>query len=42
MFKDVDLNEAINNNHQLKAPSTTPSQRNNFFNGVKKHKRINF
>ena len=41
-LKDVDLNEAINNNHQLKAPSTTPSHRNNFFNGVKKHKRINF
>lgn len=38
---DVDLDQAIEHNHQLKQPSTKPNIRENFFQELKKGKKFN-
>lgn len=40
-LKDVDINNAIKNNHQLKNPSNKPKQREEFFSGLNKNKSFN-
>lgn len=39
-FYDVDLDIAIQNNHQLRHPSSLPKEREGFFADLRKGKRI--
>lgn len=38
---DVDVEKAIQNNHQLREPSSKPVQRKDFFEGLRKDKKFN-
>ena len=38
---DVDIENAIANNHQLSHPSVAPKERENFFEGLQKGKNFN-
>lgn len=40
-FEDVDIENAIKNNHQLYEPSNAPVTRESFFDGITKNKKFN-